>query len=124
MSDNELDLRLFVKTALLDVLGAVRDVQSDSDVGRFVAPVGLGSAQFPPDSGVVHSNRTLLTTIKFDVAVTAERQDTAKGGGKIGINVIGASLSGESGTRSENVSRIQFAVPLKFPRYGATSEED
>lgn len=125
MSDEPetLDLRGFVKAALTDVLLGIRDAQGEEEVGRFIAPVGLGNVKFPDDGGVVHAERLLVTTMKFDIAVTVARQKSKQGGGKVGISVLSANLSGENLTKSENVSRIQFAVPLKFPRYEAKTEE-
>lgn len=119
-----LDLRQFVRTALLDVLGGIRDAQADDQVGRFIAPVGIGHVDFPADGGVVHQARLLVTTMKFDIAVTAETKSDAAGAGKVGISVLGASLSGATSDRAANNSRIQFAVPLKFPRYAPPGESE
>ena len=116
MSSKGLDLREFVKSALLDVHGGIVDPQQDKDGVRFIAPVGIGHVNFPDDGGVVHSERLLVTTMKFDVAVSAETKSETEGGAKVGISVLSANIAGNDTTRKENVSRIQFAVPLKFPR--------
>ena len=118
MANGQLNLREFVKTALTDVLGGIRDAQADEAVGRFIAPVGIGSVSFPGDGGVVHDQRLLVTTMKFDVAVTVSTDTSSGGGIKAGISVLSANATGERNNSSENVSRIQFSVPIKFPRYG------
>ncbi len=123
IEEETLDLRSFVKTALSDVLLGILDAQSNEEVGRFIAPVGLGNVSFPIDGGVVHDQRLLVTTMKFDIAVTVSGENSTKSGGKLGIHVLSANLSGENATKSENVSRIQFAVPLKFPRYESKDKD-
>lgn len=117
MGGDNLNLRDFVRSALLDVLGGIRDAQADQTLGRFIAPVGIGSVEFPSDGGVVHSQRLLVTTMKFDVAVTVVAEKAGQGGAKVGISVLSANLNGSLSSKSENASRIQFAVPLKFPRF-------
>lgn len=47
MGDDNLNLRDFVRSALLDVLVGIRDAQADQTLGRFIAPVGIGSVEFP-----------------------------------------------------------------------------
>jgi hypothetical protein len=60
-----------------------------------------------------------MTVVKFDVAVTAETSDTAKGGGgvKIAVMSVAVPASGDVETASKNVAvtRIQFSVPISLP---------
>ena len=109
-----LDLRTFVKTALQDILGGVADAQKDPEIGPNIVPTQIGTAPFPSDSGVVHQQRLILSAIKFDVAVTVGESSGTSKGGRLRISVVSADLKGEASSRSETVSRIQFAVPIRF----------
>ena len=111
------DLREFVKQTLSDILGGVSDVQNDPVIGRNVAPWGIGNVK--PPGNAVQTIRGPLISVAFDVAVTAESIDAAKGGAgfKVAVLGVGASAGGEASLASKNVAvtRIRFEVPIVFP---------
>jgi hypothetical protein len=98
-------------------LKGVTDAQDDASIGKNVAPWGIGGAKYP--GGIAQAHSGALIAVKFDVAVTAESSDAAKGGGgfKVAVLGVGASAGGEIGTASKNVAvtRIQFEIPLLLP---------
>jgi len=47
------ELKEFVERSLKDVLKAVHDAGEDPQIGKQVAPWGIGGAKFPETSGVV-----------------------------------------------------------------------
>ena len=57
-------------------------------------------------------NSTLLQQVEFDVAVTTE--DTSNGEGK--ISVIGMGLNSSNNSKDTISSRINFKVPISFPK--------
>jgi hypothetical protein len=111
-------LREFIKQTLSDILGGVVDAQQDPSMGKSVAPWGIGGADYPGKT-VAKSINGALISVSFDVAVTAETSNAAKGGASVKVAVlgIGGSAGGELGTTSKNVAitRIQFEVPLQLP---------
>ncbi len=84
----------------------------------------IGGLSFPSNSGVVHESRLTATTVKFDLAVTVE--SSGEGGASAGfdIGVARGDLGGDIAEREENISRIQFAVPLILPKSEDTRESE
>lgn len=72
--------------------------------------------KFPAESGVYFEARVLATSVKFDVAVTAETKERNEVGGGLKVMVLSARAGTEATTTDTTVSRVQFAVPLVFPR--------
>ena len=114
----------FVRNSLTEILKGIVEAQKDSDVGEFVAKGAIGGLSFPSNSGVVHEARLTATTVKFDVAVTVE--SSGEGGASAGfdIGVARGDLGGDIAERKENISRIQFAVPLLLPKSEDTRESE
>jgi hypothetical protein len=61
--------------------------------------------------------RDIVHFVDFDVAVTTDYKDEAKGG--IGLKVfgIGIEAGGAAAEGGATVSRIKFQVPIILPRY-------
>ena len=110
------ELKEFITRTLSDILKGVTDAQGDVSIVKNVAPWGIGGSKYPGD--VVKAPSGALIAVKFDVAVTAELSDEAKGGGfKVAVLGVGASAGGEVGMASKNiaVTRIQFDIPVLLP---------
>jgi hypothetical protein len=56
-----------------------------------------------------------VSTINFDVAVTASSGQEAKGGIGVVSGVFNIGSSGKSEHLSETISRLQFSIPIIFP---------
>lgn len=119
----DMELREFVKQALVNIVGAVSDAaaevkeqgtgaiisprlnQSETDAVLRVAPEDGHGYAFP---------------VKFDLTVTVsstESQKTDMGGGfKISIMSARAGHEDVAGEAKTAVQRIQFSVPVKFPQ--------
>ncbi|MGX5800481.1 trypco2 family protein [Bradyrhizobium sp. Arg314] len=97
----------FISETLRQILAGVAKAQ-ETEIGQNV------NAAFP---GVLGSNLSVLpefgvfARVDFDVAVTAETSKEGKG--SIRVWGIGAEAGKES--RSQTVSRVVFAVPLRLP---------
>lgn len=103
-----MDLDDFVSETLRQILSGVAKAQAADLLGPNV------NAAFP---GILGSNLSaapgfgVFARVDFDVAVTAE---TSKGGkGSIKVWSIGAEGGAEH--KSQTVSRVVFAVPLRLP---------
>jgi hypothetical protein len=110
------ELKEFVKQTLLDILKGVAETQQDTAVGKAVVPGQIGDAKHPGSGVSTVLRQGALISVSFDVAVTAETSDAAKGGGgfKVAVLGMGASAGGELGSTTKNVAvtRIQFSVPV------------
>ena len=113
-------LREFVATSLKDILKGIVEAQRDDEVGEYISKGDIGNLSFPADSGVVLEYRDIVTTVKFDIAVTVESRAEGGAGAGFGIGVVFARLGGDLAERSEGISRIQFAVPLVLPQSEST----
>lgn len=112
-----LELRDFITRTLEDVLGGIAAAQRSPNIGKHVAPGDLSNLQsFAPDSGVYAGQRFLATAVKFDVAIAAEAADKAGGKAGIKIAVFTAGVGGEIESRRGTTQRIQFSVPVIFPK--------
>ena len=111
-----MEIREFVRDVLIDIIEGIKEAQTRVGVGGYVAPDGIGSHQFAPDSGVHHSSRIISTAVKFDMAVTAETSKEGGGGVKVRIAVVEADVGGKIDAKNIQVSRIQFSVPVLMPK--------
>ena len=109
-------LEEFVAETLTEIISGVKKAQAQPETGNYISSAMIGGVKFPESSGVVHEARLLATTVKFDVAVTAEK--SAEAGPKAGIKIGVADFDiGGSGTGSvQEANRIQFSVPVFLPR--------
>ncbi|MEK7996682.1 MAG: hypothetical protein AAB403_23000 [Planctomycetota bacterium] len=57
----------------------------------------------------------IVETIDFDVAVTATQETGTKGGIGVVAGVFALGSQGKTDTLRENVSRIQFRIPMVLP---------
>ncbi|ESW88667.1 hypothetical protein NKH47_14765 [Mesorhizobium sp. M1060] len=102
-----MDLDEFISETLGQILSGIAKAQG-TDIGKNV------NAAFP---GVLGSNLSALpefgvfARVDFDVAVTAETSV----GGKGSIRVWGIGAEGGKDSKSQTVSRVVFAVPLRLP---------
>lgn len=93
-------LRQFVKETLLEIMNGVQDA-CDQKTGNGQI-VRTGAVKF----------------VEFDVAVTESESVTSEKQG--GVSIWKANIGGKSGNESSNVavSRIKFAVPVRFSASG------
>src|SRR5262245_507154 len=109
-----LELRAFVKQSLVEIAQAIADARPEvAALGGTVVPVALfggGTA-----TAVRDAHDRPVTTIEFDLAVTA----TAESGTRGGIGVVAVWLKVDAGADEREigstVSRIKFSVPMVLP---------
>jgi hypothetical protein len=110
-----MELRTFIKTALLDIINAVKDAQVE--VKGKIVPGGVKLNYESVKHGVSE-----IQVVDFEVMVEA---DESKGSeGKLGVvnSIIGAGIAGksESGVKHSNV--LKFRIPIKLPTSGNVNE--
>lgn len=113
-----MELKEFIKTALTDIVSAVKEVQEDVKEYATIAPLmGTGNKESAilMEDGVAH-----ISNIDFDVAVTTEAKENAENGIKAGIKIasilnIGVGSKGDETESNQNISRIRFSIPVLLP---------
>jgi hypothetical protein len=122
--ESDVELKEFVSTALSQIIEGVAAAQT--------VAAAQGAAVNPAFSLTSASGHTLIgstsegakvTSVSFDVAVTAAETTGAQGGGKVQVAGL-LSIGGGADTqvKSERVTRIQFSVPVCMPEDTATRE--
>lgn len=109
-----MELKDFVAETLKEILLGVAEAQKLPEHGKNVVPTGTGHAKYPSDSNAVNDLSCAYTVVKFDVAVTAENEDSVKAGGGIKIAVVSLGAGGETISKNSSVTRIQFSVPVRL----------
>lgn len=108
-----MELKEFIKTAITDITEAVSELQEELQNGTVVNPT------LPKGENgktlVIDNEVRLLERLNFDVAVTATEASSIDGGAKAGISIFGAKMDGGASSRTENVSRLTFSIPLVYP---------
>lgn len=108
-----MELKEFIKTVITDITEAVSELQSDLNNGAIINPSisrGEYGKAVLTDQGVAP-----IEHLNFDVAVTATETSSIDGDAKAGISIFGANVGAESSSRTENVSRLTFSIPLVLP---------
>lgn len=120
-----MELKEFIKTAIADITNAVKELQGELKNGAIVSPsyphVIANSTVVDPEMG--KANRK-ISQIDFDVALTVGDSDTIGSNAKVGIQIFSARVGGESKSRTENVSRITFSIPIVLPTAHVKSKEE
>ena len=104
-----MELRTFIKTALLDIVGGVTDAQKEITSGHIV-PDGINRNFKAVEHGISE-----LQAVDFEVSVSAE--ETSGTEGKLGVVTafIGAGVAGKSTNESSNTSKLKFRIPIQLP---------
>ena len=120
-----MELKEFIKTALSDITNAVSELQAELQNGAIVSPsvpnpIANVTVIDPQDDKI---NRP-ISKIDFDVAITVGSTDNIEAGGKVGIQIFSAKLSGNNENHTENVSRITFSIPVVLPTCHVKNREE
>ena len=118
-----MDLKEFITETITGIIEATNELQEKwSDDGVIVnPPVDSKQSNLFKEGGTGHVYRQ-IQNVSFDVAVTAATE--TGGGGKAGLKVFSAEV-GVDGThtrQNEEVSRVQFSIPLTLRASVAESE--
>lgn len=104
-----MELRTFIKTALLEITEGVADAQKEAKHGT-ISPAGVTQNVDAINLGV-----STLTAVDFEVRVTV---DEAKGSeAKLGVlsSFVGAGIEGNISNESSRSSTLKFRVPVILP---------
>lgn len=110
-----MELKTFIKQTLLDIAGAIKEVNEDASTNMVVNPTKLIGTRGTQVDVLTTSGAPLLQSIKFDVAVTVGSSAQEGESSRIDIASAKVNTSGESLNTQEQISRIQFEVPVALP---------
>ena len=107
-----MELRTFIKEALVDIVGGVTDAQSELETGEIVPAV---SDSFKS----VETGISELQSVEFEISVTTEDHKGSEAKLSVVAAVVGGGVKGESGSGAEHAARLSFKVPVRLPRHNA-----
>jgi len=106
-----MELRTFVKTALIDIINGLKDAQNECVDAVIVPKQHTGLAY-------VSAKISPLQVIEFEVSVIAEESKGTEG--KLGVvnSLINAGVAGKSEKGTTSASILKFSVPVFLPTGG------
>lgn len=110
-----MNLKEFTKTVLTEVITGIQEAQKDEGIGNCIAPTKIGGHDFAKNARVASNSRIVSTIIDFDVAITVENNAEASGGANLSVAGFGLKANGGTSSKDTTVSRVQFAIPIRFP---------
>lgn len=117
-----MELKDFIKTAIIDITGAVSELQEELGNGTIINP----SLTYGEHGKTVLVDNVvrMIERLNFDIAVSATETTELNGKAKAGISVFGAKVGAENTEKTENVSRLTFSLPLLLPATHITTKRD
>lgn len=120
-----MELKEFIKTAIADITNAVSELQEELKNGAIVSPsypnVIANSSIADPVNKKVYRK---ISQVDFDVALTVGDSDTIGSNAKAGIQIFQGRIGTENKSRTENVSKITFSIPVVLPTVHVKSEDE
>lgn len=108
-----MELKEFIKTAITDITNAVSELQGELINGTVINPT-ISRGEYGK-AVIVENGVAPIEHLNFDVAVTASESSGIDGSAKAGISIFGAKVGAENSSRTENVSRLTFTIPIVYP---------
>jgi hypothetical protein len=104
-----MNLRDFIKQALMDIVGAVQDTQKEITDGEIVPAIKNTYKS-------IETNISPLQVVEFDVSVSADTQSDRKATLSVVAAVIGGNVGGQRNTSSGHVANLRFKIPIMLPQ--------
>lgn len=118
-----IELKDFIKATLLDIVSAIKETQQEAPAGAIIAPTVTSVTHDAPDiKWDDDRGHSIISSIEFDVAVSASSESAKSNDKSVGIQVIESVLGFSHKDREcesdsfENISRIKFSIPLVYPQ--------
>ena len=109
-----MQLEQFVEDSLTQLMAGVKNAQRKADeFGATINPRLTGATS--ASTGTHYHNKRLVVEVAFDVALTSETGEAARGGIGVLLGAINVGGGYDEKATQGTVSRIQFTVPLVFP---------
>jgi len=115
----EMKLEDFVAETLQEIVaGIIRAQEYAKSNGGEIVPTAL-SQMSEPGQYFDHEDGSPIEHVRFDVAVNTDEGTTTEGGIGVFVGPLALGSRGQSDASSHSAGRIQFAVPVKFPKQTA-----
>lgn len=121
-----MELKEFIKTALVDIVNAVKETQNE--VGDSATVMPIRTKAYQTFDIAVEGGHEIVSNIDFDMAVTVGSKEGAEGKAGGGIQIaqilnIGAGHRENIENSSQNVSRMKFTIPIVLPHNFVPEEQ-
>ena len=118
-----MELEKFIEESLKQIIQGVKNAQAGTRLPdknlrdyAFVNPHILYTANNAPKGKYYTTYDSLVLFVDFDVAVTTDYKEEAKGSFGIKVFGIGLGAGGSAEEGESKVSRIKFQIPLRLPK--------
>jgi hypothetical protein len=108
-----MELRVFIRETLKDILGGIHDAQQELEQG-IVVPALNEEGWKGLETGL-----TSYQVIDFEVSVNAVEQEGSEAKLTVVAAIIGGGVKGESSTVAEHTAKLAFKIPVRLPIDGA-----
>lgn len=105
-----MELKIFIKEALKDIIGAVHEAQSEIEGGEIVPRVG---SQFKS----IELGINEIQPIEFEVTVNVDEKKGSEAKLSVVAAVIGGSVQGKSDSSSGHAAKLKFNIPIRLPSH-------
>ena len=121
-----MELKEFIKTAIVDIVNAVKEAQAE--IGDTATVMPIRSTAHQAFDVAIEGGHEVVSNIDFDIAVTVGSKEGAEGkmGGGIQIAQIfnfGAGHIENAESTVQNVSRMKFTIPMVLPHSFVPEEQ-
>ncbi len=104
-----MELKVFIKETLKDVLGGIYEAQQEIEHGQIV-PLLNEKGWAGLETGL-----TSYQSIEFEVAINAVESEGSEAKLNVVAAVIGAGVSGDSSSTAEHSAKLNFKIPIRLP---------
>ncbi len=102
-----MELRQFVKQALCDIAGAVKDARAEAD-GAEIAP-DVGSSYKAIEIGI-----SQVQSVESEVAVNTEKKSGSEAKLNVVAALVGGGVGGNSTDSTAHAATLRSRVPIRF----------
>lgn len=103
-----MELKVFIKETLKDIVGAVEEAQNEISKGEIVP---YSNSTFKG----IETGASDIQTIEFEVTVTVNEKEGSEAKLSVVAAVIGGNIKGQSDSTVGHVGRLKFRIPVKLP---------
>lgn len=103
-----MNLREFIKEALVDIVGAVEDAQASIKIGKIVPKVNKNYKS-------VETGISEIQGVDFEVSVVADEKSGNEAKLNVVAAVVGGGVKGQSNKGTEHAAKLKFKIPIELP---------
>ena len=103
-----MELKVFIKEALKDIIGAVEEAQNEISKGAIVP---YADSRYKG----IETGASDIQPIEFEVTVTATEKKGSEAKLSVVAAVIGGNVKGQSDNAVGHMGRLKFKIPVKLP---------